>query len=51
MPGCGPHHDDAQAVREDVVQLPGDPRSLGGGGVNCPGLLVAFGPFSTILLA
>ena len=49
--GRGLHHDDAQAVRDDIVQFAGDPGSLGG---DCPGgqgVLLALQPFRAVFLA
>ena len=49
--GRGLNHDDAQAVRDDIVQFAGDPGSFGG---HCPGgqgFLLAFQPVRTVLLA
>ena len=49
--GCGLHDDDAQAVRDDVVQFAGDPGPLGRDGAGCPGLLVTLEHFGAVLLA
>ena len=49
--GCGLHDDDAQAVRDDVVQLAGDPGPLGLDGTGGPGLLVTLQPVRAVLLA
>jgi hypothetical protein len=38
--GCGLHDDDAQAVRDDVVQFTGDSGPLGLDGTGGPGFLV-----------
>jgi hypothetical protein len=49
--GRGLHDDDAQAVCDNVVQLPGDPGPLGRDGAGCPALQVPLEPFRPVPLA